>query len=153
MIKFDSRYFNNAHRLSFKLAASVTGDINDGTWLTLDTDGNAVISDGTANTVKFMTISSRYGNVSAGIGNPITADPNGRDTITPSGMVSVLIGPYRLVTDMYATGVYTVGCALKVTTDGKLAPWVGTTDSVELKVGYCFKVPTATDATIGIIHE
>jgi hypothetical protein len=152
MIQFDSRYYNNAHRLSCPLKSTVT-ELYDGQWLALDSDGNAVISAGAANTKSYITLSSKYGTVGGGINAPITDAPAGRDTVTPSGMVSVLIGPFKLVTDQYETGSYTVGAALKVSANGKVEPWVAASDSEQLIVGYCYKAPTATDATIGIVHE
>jgi hypothetical protein len=41
MIKANGRFYNNAHRLSFKLASTVTGDVKDGQWLSLNSSGEA----------------------------------------------------------------------------------------------------------------
>jgi len=153
MIKANARFFNNAHRLSFKLASSVTGDVKDGQFLTLNTSGEAVISTGAANAFSMMTISSRYGTFDADVGAPITNAPAGRDTITSTGMVTCLIGPYNLITDQYETGTYVNGIALKVSANGKVMPWVSGTDSPQLIVGYCSKIPTGSDLTVGIFHE
>lgn len=151
MIQFDSRYFNNAHRVSLPLAAAV-GTFHDGQWMTLNSDGELILSTGATNKHSYITISSRYGTGNA-IGAPITDAPAGRDTVSISGLAIVLIGPYALVTDQYETGSYTMGAALKVSANGKLDTWVAGTDKNEDIVGYVSKVPAAGSQTIGIIHE
>lgn len=152
MIQAKGRFFNNAHRISVALNSGVTGDIADGMFLELNDSGEAIVATGTLNKRCFMTTSSRYGTVESGIGAPITADPAGRDNITSTGMVTLLVGPYSVVTDQYETGTYHCTEALKIHDTGKVEPWV-TSDNPALIIGYCSKVPTVTDTTIGIIHD
>jgi len=119
MIQFDSRYFNNAHRISDGKLASTVTELYDGQWLMRDSNGEFVIHDG-SNAKGYLTISSKYGNPVNNIGTPITNPPAGRDNVTSTGRVTVLIGPYRLATDQYETGTYNAGDPLKISANGKL---------------------------------
>ena len=167
MIKYESRYFNNAHRISDIPIDPVVTVLYDGQWMQISDTGTAVISDGTANKRSYMTISSMYGNFTATVGAEITGTydasqtligssfyPLGRDTVTPTGTVSLLIGPFRMETDQYDTAqVYHAGNALKVNATGKLTLWASGVDSGSLIVGYVSKVPANAQDTIGVIHE
>lgn len=123
MIQFDSQYVNNAHRISDGVLAATVTELHDGQWLMQDANGEFVIHDGSA--VKgYLTISSRYGNPVNNINRPVTEAPAGRDNVTSTGRVSVLIGPYRLATDQYEAGAYVAGAPLKISQNGKLEPCV-----------------------------
>jgi len=150
MIKASGRFFNNAHRLSFPAAAALT-TFYDGQWLALNSSGEAILSTGAANVKSYMTLSSRYGVVGGGIGAPITEAPAGRDTVTSTGMVSVLIGTFAVETDQWETGTYNLGAALKVSANGKLMPWVNGTDNAALIVGYVTKAPAGATDTLGMV--
>lgn len=156
MIKFDSRYFNNAHRISDgKLAATVT-ELHDGQWLMRDSNGEFVIHDGTSGVKGYITLSSKYGDPASDIGRPITQGPAGRDNVTSTGRVTVLIGPYRLATDQYETGVYTAGMPLKISSNGKLEPAAlsgdSTTPAYDI-VAYVYNPPASAGAPMTIVHE
>lgn len=164
MIQFDSQYVNNAHRISDGvLSASVT-TLYDGQWLMKDANGEFVVHDGSA--VKgYLTISSKYGNPVSNINRPITDPPAGRDNVTSTGRVSVLIGPFRIATDQYEVGVYASGAPLKVSENGKLTPCVfddAPADTaavqanfVELSkvVAHVYAPPASAGAPMTIVHE
>lgn len=156
MIDFDSRYFNNAHRISDgKLAATVT-TLHDGQWLMRDENNEFVIHDGTSGVKGYITISSKYGTPADNIGRPITQGPSGRDNVTSTGRVSVLIGPFRLATDQYETGVYTNGTPLVISQNGKLTPatLTGATPSAAWDiVAYVYSAPVEAGAPMIIVHE
>lgn len=122
MIKFDSRYFGNAHRISDYALASTVATLYDGQWLMLNSDGAWEIHDGTSGIPGFITTSSKYGTISDNIGRAITEDPAGRDNVTSTGKAVVLVGPFRLATDQYETDSYAINTPLKISANGKLTP-------------------------------
>ncbi len=156
MIKAEARYFNNAHRISdVPLSTSVT-ELYDGQWLMYGTGGDAgkfILHDGTSNRRGYITISSKYGDVGANIGRPITMDPAGRDNVTSTGFATVLAGTYRLATDQYETGSYTPGAALKISANAKLTPWVAGTDKAEDIIGFVAVAPASASDVLTFIHE
>jgi len=115
MIKYEARYFNNAHRISdVPIDAAVTV-LQDGQWMSLSATGTAVISDGAVNKKSYMTLSSMWGALGNGIGVPITAMKTGRDNVSSTGTVSLLMGPFRVATDQYDSAqTFVSGGALKV---------------------------------------
>ena len=150
MIKYEARYFANAHRMSDIPVAPVVGELHDGQWMQFDAEGRAVISDGAVNKKSYITTSSRWGNPANMIGQPINAGKNGRDTVTSTGTVALLTGPFRLETDQFVPGeTYLPGGALKVydgadaESQGKLVPVDGVADSAEVSkiVAYVWKAP------------
>jgi hypothetical protein len=151
MIQFDSRYFNNAHRISdVKLAATVT-ELYDGQWLMLGENGEMVISDGTAKS--YITLSSKYGNPVDNIARPITEGPAGRDNVSSTGRVTVLIGPFRLATDQYEVGAYAAGDALVVSANGKLQKYDSATNTADQIVANVWTAPASAGAPMAIVHE
>lgn len=151
MIQFDSRYFNNAHRISDVSLASTVTTLYDGQWLMLDSNGEMVISDGSKKS--YLTISSKYGNPADNINRQITEGPAGRDNVTSTGRVSVLIGPYRIATDQYETGSYSEGDALKVSSNGKLEAWDSANDSADAIVAWVWAPPAEAGDPMTIVHE
>jgi hypothetical protein len=158
MIDAKQRYVGNAHRLSdCKLKSTVT-TLHDGQWLAMDSNGEWIISTGAANVRSYITISSKWGDVGANIGRPITEGPKGRDNVTSTGMATVLIGPYRLATDQYETGTYTAGAALCVSSNGKLKPWVKPSAATDISdqeaiVGFVLKAPATAGDLLMFVHE
>lgn len=166
MIKYEARYFNNAHRLSDVPVDAAVTVLYDGQWMQISEDGTAVLSDGAVNKKSYMTISSKWGALGNGIGTPITAEKTGRDNVSSTGTVSLLLGGFRVATDQFdATKTYVPGAALKVydgTSDedlnGKLVPCVfveaddvakaaANANEALKTVAYVFKAPaTAGDA-------
>jgi len=153
MIKFDSRYFNNAYRVSDGKLASTVTTLYDGQWLMRNDSDEFVIHTGTTAKKGYMTISSKYGNPVNNIGTPITQGPNGRDNVTSTGKVSVLVGPYRLATDQYETGTYHAGDPLKISENGKLTPFVVGTDKEYDIVGHVYKAPASASDVLVFVHE
>lgn len=164
MIQFDSQYVNNAHRISDGKLADTVSELRDGQWLMRDSNGEFVIHDGSA--VKgYLTISSKYGDPVNNINRPITEGPAGRDNVTSTGRVSVLIGPFRLATDQYETAVYNVGAPLKISQNGKLTPIVledtpSTVAEVQANfveiskiVAHVYAPPATAGAPMAIVHE
>ena len=164
MIQFDSQYVNNAHRISDGVLSATVTELYDGQWLMKDAAGEFVIHDGSA--VKgYLTISSRYGNPTNNINRPITEGPAGRDNVTSTGRVSVLIGPYRVATDQYENGVYVDGAPLKISQNGKLMPCTfddapanvadvqANFDELSKVVAHVYTAPSAAGATMVIVHE
>jgi len=145
-IKAESRYFANAHRVSdIKLSDDVT-TLNAGQWLSLDSEGEWVISDGTEKS--YLTISSKNSDKDNVDGVP--DDLNG----ALSGKVVALIGPYRLETDQYDDQeTYTVNSALVVDGNGVVTLYDDVTDDVDDIVAYVWKVPSGSGDYLGIIHE
>ena len=129
MIKLMSRHDAYAYRLNFPLSATVT-TLDEGTWLTLDANGELVVSDGTA-AVSFMAMSSKR---------------SGRDNITPNGgECTVLAGHFGCWTDKYnalATFAATT-TPLKISATGTLDVWASASDDAEEIVGYAIGAPTA----------
>jgi len=156
MIQYDARYFNNAHRISdVAIDPSVTV-LYDGQWMTISPTNTAVISAGGLNNKSFMTISSKWGSLGASIGAPITTPITGRDNVTPTGTVALLMGPYRVETDQFdATKTYVNGAALKVSTTvpGVVTPFIQGTDDRSLVVGYVFNAPAVAGDMLTIAHE
>jgi len=164
MIENDDRVWGNTQRISsWNLDPSV-GALNDGQWLVLNSSGNLVVSAGTE-AKQYMTISSRRQGSTGlpnNMGAPIQAQP-ARDTVSVSGKAIVLIGAFKLATDMYDTSQnYTMNQALVVGSGtcmvngvptayaGILVPQGASTQPV---VAHVYKVPTSTADTIGIVHE
>ncbi len=172
MIVAEKRYFNYTHRLSdYALSASVT-TLYDGQWLMLNSSNEFVISDGSLNNKSYITLSSKWGDVSTQFNAPITQGVLGRDTVSPSGKCTVLIGPFRLETDQYVTDTYVEGMPLKIydgapddDKNGKLIPCAFESpadndtklatniDELRKTVAYVCKVPASATDTIGITHE
>lgn len=157
MINFDSRYFGNAHRISDVALSTAVTTLYDGQWL-MKTGDVMEIATGALNSKSYLTLSRKYGSPVNNIGAPITADPSGRDNVTSTGRVTVLVGPFRLATDMYltTTGAYTNGTALKVddsTSSGKLTQWISTADSTAKIVAYVWDAPTTLGDAMTIVHE
>jgi hypothetical protein len=153
MIQLDARYINNAHIISDVPLDKAVTELFDGQFLMMKADGTMTKHDGSTGKRGYMTISSKYGNPVNNIGQPITAPKNGRDNVTSTGLVAVLIGPYRLGTDQYEVGTYTPGAPLKVSASAKLTPWVAGTDKAEDIVGYVWTAPAAAGALMTVIHE
>lgn len=153
MIKFDSRYFNNAHRISDVNLSAGVATLYDGQWLMKDANGEMVLHDGSA-TKGYITISSKYGDPVSNIGRPITEDPAGRDNVTSTGRVTVLIGPYRLATDQYEAGAYNAGDALVISPNALLRPYdsVGG-DTPDMICAWVWDPPAAAGDPMTIIHE
>jgi hypothetical protein len=124
MIKFEDRYDDYAYRVGQDtLADTVTGDLEEGQWVTYDTSGNLVISDGSLKS--FLAIGSKR---------------DGRNQVggVPVKKISYLFGAYGLWTDQVnAEGTYTAAVTpLKVTTGGILTPWASATDAANLIAAY-----------------
>lgn len=153
MISFDSRYFGNAYRISDVPIKSTVTTLYDGQWMKINSDGQAELHDGTSGIKGYMTISSRYGTPANNIGAPITNDPAGRDNVTSTGMVSLLVGPYRIATDQYETDTYTVGTPLTISSNGKLTPFNTSTGKAWDIVGWVFAPPATAGAPMTIVHE
>ena len=128
MIKFENRYDSYAYRMaSGDVDSSVTA-LEEGQWVTYNSSGKLVISDGTKRS--FICTASKR---------------DGRDLIsgTPVKKAAFLHGVFCLsVSNFDATKTYTEMCPLKVTTDGILTLWVSGTDSAELIVANAVGAPT-----------
>ncbi len=173
MIVAERRYFNYAHRIADFDIDSTVGTLYDGQWLTLNDNNKLVISTGAAGVKSYITLSSKWGDVTTVFNQPITSGVLGRDTVGPSGRGVILIGPYRFETDQYvADQIYTLNAPLKVydgaddaTKNGKLTPCSfnnapadadavqANLDELRKIVAYVWKVPASATDTIGIIHE
>ena len=151
MISFDSRYYGNAHRISDLPLKSTVTTLYDGQWVMLDTDGNAVLHDGTDSKRGFLTISSKYGDVGANIGRTITQGPAGRDNVSSTGMITVLVGPFRLATDRYETDSYAVGDWLKISTTGDLEKATIGSDPWYSVVATVWEAPATAGAPMTIV--
>ena len=152
MIESNDRVWGNTQRVSsWKLDPSVTA-LDDGQWMTLNSSGNLVVADGTS-TKAYITISSRRQGSTGlpnNMGAPIQESP-ARDTVSVSGKAIVLIGAFKLATDMYdTTKTYLYNDPLTVVAGGLLAP---ATVATEIIVAHVSKVPTSSADTIGIVHE
>lgn len=114
MIKVEGRFDEYAYRVAtYDVDSSVTA-LEEGQWVTLNSSGKVIISDGTANR-SFLCISSKR---------------SGRDQITgvPVKKASFLVGQFLLqVSNYYADGSYSAMTPLCVTTDGVLTPYTALT--------------------------
>lgn len=129
MIRFEGRYDEYAYRVSTRRASAAikaAAEFNDGQWVTLNNDGEVVVSDGTSKS--FIATSSKR---------------DGRDNITTTGMIAYLMGTYELSTDQFdTTEDYTAAMTpLKVDGDGKLTPWDDQADGAEQIEAYSISAP------------
>jgi hypothetical protein len=136
-----TNYYQNAHRIDRKVAASVT-DIHPGQLFQFNASDELEVADGTKKA--YPTLNSRY----AGAGLGLQGERlEGRDDVSRIGKITVLKGNYEIGTDQYdTTKTYTAGAALKSgssTAKGKVTLWVSGTDSPALIVGYVTHVPTS----------
>ena len=138
MIRFENRFDEYSYRLAYREIASSVTALEEGQWITFDTDGKIVISDGTA-AKSFLAIGSKR---------------TDRDQVSGVSVkkIAYLHGAFELSVSNYDTnGTYTAALtALKVTTAGILAPitaptWNGegvlTGDLVDKIVAYAIGAP------------
>jgi hypothetical protein len=136
-----TNYFQNAHRLERKVAATVT-DIHPGQLFQFNDNDELEYADGTKKA--YPTFNSRF--AGAGLGDQ-GERLEGRDNVSRIGKIAVLKGNFEIGTDFYdTTKTYHTGAALKAMAGGKATLWVSGTDSPALIIGYVTTVPaSATD--------
>lgn len=150
MIVRENHFDEYAYRVANCDIADPTMVIEEGSWVTLDTNGKIIASDGTKKS--FLFISSKR---------------TGRDNITPQGAFNkgaFLHGSFVMTvknsdlgnTAYDSSKTFAVLTPLKVAKDGTtnmgvLQPWVTGTDKVELLVGYSLGAADATNKTLRIM--
>lgn len=125
MIKFENRFNQYAYPVATRDAAAaiVSGSavLDDGTWVTIDSDGKMAVSDGTKKS--FMSL---------------TSNRKGRDNVgnTPVSKVAYLMGVYEVTvantgdTDTVFDSAKTYAAMTPLCVDGgKLRPWISGTDT------------------------
>ena len=132
MLKKMNRYIGHAYTVAH-LELKATGEVEEGSWVTIDTDGKLIVSNGTKKS--FLLSGSKR---------------TGRD-YTSSGIfkgVAFVHGPfYGLNTSCFDnTKEYAPMTALKVTTGGKLTPVTGV--GPEIIEAYAIKKISATELMI-----
>jgi hypothetical protein len=153
MIKQSNLYIANAHRIDYPLDATVKAavlagaiKIEQGSVWALGSEAGVgtTWTPFAANSVHgYVTISSFLQDNLSGQG--------GRDTVSDSGRLVCLHGPYRLETDQYVTAaVYAVGGFVKGAANanaayagGLFTAWDSTSDDPEEIMGEVFQVPNA----------
>ena len=132
MLKKMDRFIGNAYSIA-NLELKTTGEVEEGTWVTIDTDGKLIVSDGTKKSF-LLTGSQR----------------TGRDQ-TANGLfkgVSIIHGHfYGLNTDKFDnTKTYVPMTALIVTTNGVLTPATGAIG--EIVEAYAIEKKSSTELVI-----
>ncbi len=107
MIKFEGRFDEYAYRIATRKLSSTVTELTEGQWITLDSNGEVVISDGSKKS--FMVISSKR---------------EGRDNITGNGgRATYLMGHFEVTTDQFdGAGSYDYMTPLVVDANGLLTP-------------------------------
>lgn len=142
MIKAMPQYTQYAYRMPLAKVNPTTfsttfpNGVVSGMWLTVDANGYAVPSNGSA-PKSFMGVNDHN---------------DKRNTISYFDFeaLTVLAGSYVVDTDQYETSVTYVPMApLKISANGKLTLWVSGTDTDTAKiVGHCLRVPASSADTL-----
>lgn len=123
MIKFEERFEKYAYRVADDYVDDSVTELEEGQWVTYNTDGKLIVSDGTKKS--FIALGSKRA---------------GRNLVGGVSVkkISYLHGPFRLkVSNFDPAGNYDAPMTpLKVTTGGVLTPWVKASDSPEMIHAY-----------------
>ena len=148
MIKFENRFDAYAYREATKVLSSgiIASGFEEGQWITLDADGQIVLSDGSKKSF-IVTTSKR----------------EGRDLVSTNAVQkgTFLLGAYEITvqnnpnsatdTAFDSTATYAVMGPLKVTTGGILTSWVSGTDTVDKIAAYVAAPAVAGSGLLRII--
>ena len=148
MIKFENRFDAYAYREATKVLSSgiIASGFEEGQWITLDADGQIVLSDG--NMKSFIVTTSKR---------------EGRDLVSTNAVQkgTFLLGAYEITvqnnpnsatdTAFDSTATYAVMAPLKVTTGGILTSWVSGTDTVDKIAAYVAAPAVAGSGLLRII--
>lgn len=148
MIKFENRFDAYAYREATKVLSSgiIASGFEEGQWITLDADGQIVLSDG--NMKSFIVTTSKR---------------EGRDLVSTNAVQkgTFLLGAYEITvqnnpnsatdTAFDSTATYAVMDPLKVTTGGILTSWVSGTDTVDKIAAYVAAPAVAGSGLLRII--
>ena len=148
MIKFENRFDAYAYREATKVLSSgiIASGFEEGQWITLDADGQIVLSDGGKKSF-IVTTSKR----------------EGRDLVSTNAVQkgTFLLGAYEITvqnnpnsatdTAFDSTATYAVMDPLKVTTGGILTSWVSGTDTVDQIAAYVAAPAVAGSGLLRII--
>lgn len=148
MIKFENRFDGYAYREATKVlsAAIIASGFEEGQWITLDSEGKIIVSDGSKKSF-IVTTSKR----------------EGRDLVStnPVQKGTFLFGAYEITvknnpdaeadTCFDSAGVYAVMDALKVTDGGILTPWESGVDAVNEIVAYVAAPVVAASGELRIL--
>jgi hypothetical protein len=136
MVRYENRYDEYAYRIAYRELDPSVESIEEGKWITLNSDGKIVSSDGSKKS--FLLIGSKR---------------TGRDQISGKAVqkLAYLFGHFEISVSNYdATKTFGAMTPLVVDANGDLRPYVEATDKTYLICAYSLAAPS-TDGYIRII--